>query len=59
MRLLTVADVALALRVTPKTVYRLLAAGKLPRVKVGAAVRVRPEDLDRFIDRQTQTGGAA
>jgi excisionase family DNA binding protein len=37
--LLTVADVAQVLRVSKATVYRLVAEGKLPHVRIGNAIR--------------------
>lgn len=43
--LLTLAEVAERLRVSRPTVHRLAASGRLPVVRFGRAVRVRPEDL--------------
>ena len=47
--LLTVREVAEALRVRPVTVYRLVARGEMPAVRVSNAIRVRPEDLEAYI----------
>lgn len=48
--LLTVAEAAAELAVHPKTVRRLVERGELAAVKVGAAVRLHPDDLVSFID---------
>ena len=38
------------------TIYAEIAAGRLRAVKVGRAVRVRRDDLDRWLDRYTNGG---
>jgi excisionase family DNA binding protein len=43
--LLTVADVAQVLRVSTRTVRRLIKSGALASVTVGRSIRVRAEDL--------------
>ena len=45
---LTVKDVAACLRVCTATVYRLCAAGQLRHLRVGAAIRIREEDLAAY-----------
>jgi excisionase family DNA binding protein len=40
MRFLTVAEVALLMRVSRMTVYRLVHSGELPAVRVGRSFRV-------------------
>jgi excisionase family DNA binding protein len=51
--LLTLRDVADRLCLARGTVYALVHAGKLPAVKLGdgpkAHIRVRPEDLERYV----------
>ncbi len=47
--LLRLPEAAAELSVSLSTVKRLVAAGELPVVRVGSAVRVRPEDLRRFV----------
>jgi excisionase family DNA binding protein len=47
--LLTVDETAALLRVSPRHVRRLIASGELPVVRIGKAVRVRPEDLRQLI----------
>jgi excisionase family DNA binding protein len=41
--LLTVAEVARRLRVSRATVYKLVAEGKLPHVRIGNAIRFTPQ----------------
>lgn len=48
--LLTVADVARALNLGTRTVYRLIEAGQLPTVRVSPrGVRIHPSDLAAFL----------
>jgi excisionase family DNA binding protein len=49
MALLTVQETAKVLKVSPITVRRYIAAGRLPAVKVGKGIRVREESLDGII----------
>ena len=50
MTLLTLADVALALSVSRRTVERLVAAGRIRVVRPSAGVvRVEPRELDAYI----------
>ena len=57
--LLTVSEVASAMRVSNMTVYRLIKAGELPAVRVGKNYRIRERDLEAFlIDRSVQVEGA-
>ncbi len=51
-RLLTRREVAQQLALGQRTVARLIAAGDLQCVRIGRPVRVRPADLEQFIDRQ-------
>jgi excisionase family DNA binding protein len=50
MELLTVREVAETLRVSPMTIRRYIADGKLSAVKVGRSVRVSREAIERFIE---------
>lgn len=50
---LTTADVLAYLRTTPRTLYRHLAAGEIPGVRVGHQWRFRRSDLDRWVERQS------
>ncbi len=49
--LLTPTEVAKLLKVSPRTLHRLIGAGKLPIVRVGRQVRIHPDDLARFIEK--------
>lgn len=56
--LLTVAEVAHAMRVSNMTVYRLIKSGDLPAVRVGKNYRLRETDLERFLEeRSVRTEG--
>jgi excisionase family DNA binding protein len=48
-RLLTVPDVADQLQVSARTVWRWIADGALPCVRIGRTVRVDPDVLERFL----------
>ena len=56
-RLLTVSEVAEELAIHPKTVRRLVARGELAVVKIGAAVRIHPADVDAFVDEHRVQNG--
>jgi excisionase family DNA binding protein len=47
--LLTVAEVAAAMRVSNMTVYRLIKNGDLPAVRVGKNYRIREADVARYL----------
>jgi excisionase family DNA binding protein len=47
--ILTIKQVALYLRVTDRTIYRLAAAKKIPAFKVGGMWRFRRGELDQWI----------
>jgi excisionase family DNA binding protein len=49
LRLLTVPDVAQRLQVSERAVRRWIAEGRLPAVRLGRAVRIRPADLAQLI----------
>jgi excisionase family DNA binding protein len=49
-RLLTAQEVADKLNVSLRTVRRLIAQEKLQVVRIGKAVRIRPETLDLLIE---------
>lgn len=58
LELLTVREVADAIRVSTMTVYRLIRAGALPAIRVGKHFRIRTRDLDQYLDAQTLGGDA-
>ena len=47
--LVTVAEVAAAMRVSNMTVYRLIKSGELPALRVGKNYRLRESDVERFL----------
>jgi excisionase family DNA binding protein len=53
-RLLNAQDIAEALSIGLSTVYLLLERGELPCIRIGRSVRVRPEDLEEFIETRVQ-----
>jgi excisionase family DNA binding protein len=56
-RFLTVAEVAEELRVSSMTVYRLIKAEQLPATRVGKSLRIRTDDVERFLEgRYTEAG---
>jgi excisionase family DNA binding protein len=48
--LLTRKDVARTLKVSDSTVRRLIQDGRLPAVRIGKSVRVRPSALSAFVE---------
>jgi excisionase family DNA binding protein len=57
-KLLNAQDVAAALNMGLSTVYMLVERGELPSIRIGRSVRIRPEDLEKFIESKTQRGAA-
>src|SRR5437867_12267314 len=51
--LLTVGEVASAIRVSNMTVYRLIKSGELPALRVGKNYRLRRLDVERFLDERS------
>ena len=49
VRLMTVAEVARAMRVSKMTVYRLVHAGDLPAVRVGRSYRVNEDAVRDYL----------
>jgi excisionase family DNA binding protein len=47
--LLTVNEVAQAMRVSNMTVYRLIKSGQLAAIRVGKNYRIRRSDLERYL----------
>jgi excisionase family DNA binding protein len=47
--LLTVPEVAELLRLSPRSVRRLIADGRLPVVRLGHAIRIRPQDVEALV----------
>jgi excisionase family DNA binding protein len=58
-RLLTVREVAEAMRVSTMTVYRLIRAGHIPAIRVGKHFRIREADLGTYLEARMVRGGGA
>ena len=57
-KLLKAEEVASLLGISKSFVYTLIRKGQLPAIRFGAAVRVKPDDLERFIQDNQNTNGA-
>jgi excisionase family DNA binding protein len=55
-RLIKVADVAKILNISRALAYRLLQNGDIPAIRINHAVRVRPSDLDEYIEKCRNVG---
>jgi excisionase family DNA binding protein len=53
--LMTTGQVLGCLKVTPRTIYRLIRSGELPAVRIGRRWRIRRADLNEWIARQATT----
>ena len=53
MKLLTVKQTAEILQVTEQTIYNLMSRGKLEKVKVGGASRIKEKKLMEYIENNT------
>jgi len=51
--LLKAKDVAEILQISRAMAYNLMQSGEIPTVRIGKARRVRPEDLIKYIERNT------
>lgn len=51
--LLKATDVAVILNCSKAFVYKLIKQRKLPSVQIGYSIRIKPEDLNRFIRENT------
>ena len=54
-RLLKARDVAAFLNVSRSFAYHLIQTGELPTVRLGKSVRVRPQDLQAYIEQNIHT----
>ncbi len=53
-RLLNAQEVAAALNMGLSTVYLLVERGELSSIRIGRSVRIRLEDLEKFIESKAQ-----
>jgi excisionase family DNA binding protein len=51
---LTVLDVAEAVQLSPKTIYRYVAKKEIPFHKINSAVRFRPAEIEKWISDRKQ-----
>lgn len=49
---LTTEEVLDCLKVTPRTIYRLIKSGELPAIRIGRQWRFRRSDLEEWLTRQ-------
>lgn len=56
---LTTEEVLGYLKITPRTIYRLIRSGELPAVRIGRQWRFRRGDLDRWLERQRAFSGSS
>ncbi len=56
VRLLRIEDVAERLAVSRSMAWKLIAYGQLRSVRIGRAVRVRPQDLEAYVAAATREG---
>lgn len=54
---LTVRDLALLLKVTEATIYRMVRRGELACHSIGRAKRFRRQDVEAFLERCRMNGG--
>jgi len=52
-KLMKATEVAVILNCSKAFVYKLIKQRKLPSVQIGYSIRVKPEDLNRFIQENT------
>lgn len=55
---LTGKEVAAILKISKALAYRLLANGDIPSVRFGRTVRVKQEDLEKFIAKNSSSGSS-
>ena len=53
-RLLTAKEIAQRLNISKAFAYKLMQIGAIRTVKIGGSVRVRPEDLEAYIEENLQ-----
>ena len=57
-RLLTVGEVAAAMRVSTMTVYRLIKAGDLGAIRIGRGYRIPQPEVERYLQARRVGSGA-
>lgn len=57
--ILTLKEVSAYLKVTERTIYRLVAGKKMPAFKVGGSWRFKKADIDQWIKSQSENAASA
>jgi len=52
LRLLKSDEVAEILKISRAMAYKLMQRGEIPTIKIGSAVRVRVEDLEKYVEQK-------
>jgi len=53
LRLLKSDEVADILKISRAMAYKLMQRGEIPTVRIGSSVRVRVEDLEKYVEQKT------
>jgi len=53
--IMTIGEVAVYLKVTERTIYRLAGSKQIPAFKVGGSWRFSKDDIDRWIQEQSSS----
>jgi excisionase family DNA binding protein len=56
-KLLTARDISRVLQISISFAYHLMRTGQIPTVRLGRAVRVRPQDLDKYLNSRVDNQG--
>ena len=56
--LLKVKQAAALYNIGERTLYRLVERGELPHCRIGSAIRIKPVDLERYLEYQDQPQAA-
>ena len=53
LRLLKSDEVADILKISRAMAYKLMQRGEIPTIRIGSSVRVRVEDLEKYVEQKT------
>lgn len=56
LKLLKAVDIARILNISKALAYRLIQQGEIPSVRINHAVRVKPSDLEEYVNRCRKDG---
>ncbi|MCX6078709.1 MAG: helix-turn-helix domain-containing protein [Chloroflexi bacterium] len=57
LRLLKSDEVADILKISRAMAYKLMQRGEIPTIRIGSSVRVRVEDLEKYVEQKTVQSG--